>query len=391
MVRRNPHFANIHPSYLFVEIKKRVAAFKEKNPQARLISLSIGDTSEPIPEHVTGGLADAAKRLGTREGYRGYGSEIGEMPLREKISEHFYGGKISPKEIFLSDGTKCDIGRLQLLFGTDVTLAVQDPTYPAYVDTSIIVGQKKIVRLPCLPENAFFPDLTLIRDVDLVYFCSPNNPTGVAATREQLTHLVDHIRSIGAILIFDAAYSSYITDPTIPRSIYEIPGAEEVAIELSSFSKMIGFTGVRLGWSVIPSTLRYADGSPVINDWTRLMSTFFNGASNISQAGGLATLSEGGLKEMETMIAFYRKNTAYLHEAMLKKGFPVYGGIHAPYLWVSMGKQDSWSLFEEMLQRSHLITTPGVGFGKCGEGYLRLSAYGHREDILEAVERIEKL
>ncbi len=378
MVKRNPHFSRLSKNYLFPEVTRRARSFEN------LISLSIGDTSEPIPHAITEAMKKAATQLGSRKGYRGYGAEQGNAALREKISEVIYKGKISADEIFISDGAKCDIGRLQILFGSDKTIAVQNPAYPVYVDTGLMLNQK-VVYMECLPENNFFPNT--FPDADLLYLCSPNNPTGSVATHAQLENLVQWAKKSNTFIIFDAAYSGFIQDPTLPESIYEIEGADEIAIEVSSFSKLIGFTGVRLGWSVIPKNMTYAEGGSVHDDYTRVVTTFFNGASNISQAGGLAALDHPD--EIAKLSTYYLENARLIKKALESKECRIYGGENAPYLWVDFGKIESWDLFQMVLEKTKLITTPGSGFGSCGEGYLRFSAFGNRTQILNAVKRIE--
>ena len=390
MVKRNPHFLKLSESYLFPEVSRRAKLFKEKNPLAELISLSIGDTSEPLTSSAVEGLIKQTAQMGRREGYRGYGPEQGDRALREKIAQVFYANRLSADEIFISDGAKCDIGRFQLLFGQEVTIGVQDPAYPVYVDTHIAIGGKPIAYLPCLPENGFFPAVSSLPKVDLLYICSPNNPTGSVATREQLTALVAWAKVNKAMIIFDSAYSGFIQDPTLPRSIYEIEGAEEVAIEVSSFSKLIGFTGVRLGWSVVPKKLCFEEGHSVHKDFTRLVTTFFNGASVLSQAGGLAALTPKGLVEMRQMLDFYLENARLIKQALENKRLPIYGGVNAPYLWVDCGDTPSWETFQILLEKAGLITTPGSGFGRQGEGFIRFSAFGSREHILNAIKRIEE-
>lgn len=379
MVKRNPNFSRLSKNYLFQEVARRKSQFDD------LISLSIGDTSEPIPIEVVTEIKEAAQRLSCRHEYSGYGPEQGLLALREKIAEVMYQGNVSPEDIFVSDGAKCDIGRLQTLFGSDQTIAVQNPTYPVYVDTGLLFNQK-ILFLDCLPENNFFPEN--LEQTDLLYICSPNNPTGSVLDKAQLRKIVAWAHAHHALIIFDAAYSGFIQDPTLPRSIYEIEGADEVAIEVSSFSKLIGFTGVRLGWSVVPSKLTYHSGESVRNDFLRIVTTFFNGASNLSQAGGIAALNH--CHEMEVLCGYYLENAALLKAALETKGFPVYGGVNAPYLWVDFGQFDSWGLFQLLLEETRIITTPGSGFGKNGEGFLRFSAFGNRENIEKAVERIKR-
>ena len=401
MVKRNPHFAKLQAGYLFPEINKRKQAYLSEHPEAQLISLGIGDTTEPLPSVIADEMADFAKNLETIDGYVGYGFEQGHSSLRQLIAQQLYQNHIGAEEIFISDGAKCDIGRLQVLFGSQVTMAVQDPSYPAYIDTGVIIGQTStfdftqrqyqgIVYLPCLPENDFFPDLSQAPHADLLYFCSPNNPTGTAATREQLAQLVQWARHHRSIIIYDAAYACYIQDPEIPRSIYEIEGAQEVAIELGSFSKMIGFTGVRLGWCIIPKQLHFEDEHSVHADWHRLISTFFNGASNISQRGGMAVLQADGLKAMHEMNQFYMENAILLRKVFESFHLPVYGGVHAPYLWVKFPYASSWEAFDALLQNVQIVATPGIGFGPAGEGFIRFSAFGHRQTIEKAVVRLNQ-
>lgn len=391
MPKRNPDIAKLKAGYLFPEIYKRKMAFLEKFPKANLISLGIGDTTEPIPSYIVEGLVESSHKLGTREGYMGYGPDQGYQKVRKALVDKFYNGKIKEDEVFLSDGVKCDIGRLQFLFGRDLTVAVQDPAYPVYVDTTIISGKGEIKFLPCVPENNYFPDLLQAPRTDIVYFCSPNNPTGAVSTKEELTQLVKWVKANKSILIFDAAYSHFIQDPSLPRSIYEIEGANECAIELNSFSKMAGYSGVRLAWSVVPNELTFDDGSSVKKDWHRIMTTFFNGASHIPQGGAVNALEDKGLKEIEEQVQFYLANAALLREVLCEKGFRVYGGDNAPYLWVKIPEKTSWEAFEMFLEKVHIVTTPGSGFGPAGEGFLRFSSFGHRENILEAADRIRRL
>ncbi|CAG9466469.1 unnamed protein product [Pedinophyceae sp. YPF-701] len=397
-VKRNANFGKLQAGYLFPEIARRRNEHMEQNPDAKIISLGIGDTTEPIPGPIVDGLSNAAKGLGTREGYSGYGIEQGRPEIREAIASRIYEGMRKPTEIFVSDGSKCDIGRLQMMFGPGHKAAVQDPAYPVYVDTSVMFGNTGdyngagfdgIVYMDCTPENDFFPDLAGAEDADLIFFCSPNNPTGAAATREQLTRLVDFAKANGSIIIYDAAYALYIDNPECPKSIYEIPGAEEVAIETCSFSKYAGFTGVRLGWTVVPEALKFADGTPVQQDWTRVMTTMFNGASNVVQAGGLAALSDDGWAEVLSMVAFYKENAKLLRQAFLDMGFEVYGGTDAPYVWVRFPGMKSWDTFQDILSKCNIVVTPGSGFGNAGEGFVRASAFGHRENVLEAIDRLK--
>lgn len=385
MVTRNKSFTKLKENYLFPEIESRAEAYKAQNPGSKLLSLGIGDTTEPLPAVVSKALAVKSAQLGTKEGFRGYGPSFGSERLREKIADQ-YGGRISPKEVYLSDGAKCDVGRLQLLFGDDVQIALQDPTYPVYHDSALLIGQKPPILLPCTPDNDFFPDL---RAADLIYFCSPNNPTGTVATKEQLQTLVEFALKNGSIIIFDAAYSAFVQDPKLPRSIFEIEGAKEVAIEINSFSKSIGYTGVRLGWSVVPHSLRFQDGSFVYRDWERLLSTLFNGPSNVAEAGALAALTPEGMRESEVQIQAYLQNAFRLKSVLSPLCKKIYGGVHAPYLWADFGaKQDSWQLFDHFLHEFELITTPGSGFGGSGRGFLRFSAFGSAPIIQEATMRL---
>uniref|UniRef100_A0A0C9RGE7 TSA: Wollemia nobilis Ref_Wollemi_Transcript_28348_1858 transcribed RNA sequence n=1 Tax=Wollemia nobilis TaxID=56998 RepID=A0A0C9RGE7_9CONI len=401
-VPRNANIAKLQAGYLFPEIGRRRSAHIQKHPDAKVISLGIGDTTEPIPDVITLAMAQRAHGLSTRDGYSGYGAEQGEKALRTALAKTFYGDLgIKDTDIFVSDGIKCDISRLQLVFGSDVTMAVQDPSYPAYVDSSVIMGQtgtfqndvqkyQKIEYMKCLPENDFFPDLSSVPRTDIIFFCSPNNPTGASATRMQMEQLVAFAKDNGSIIVYDSAYAIYMSDDN-PKSIYEIPGAKEVAIETASFSKYAGFTGVRLGWTVVPAELRFSDGFPVANDFNRVMCTCFNGASNIAQAGGLACLSPEGLKAMHGVVEFYKENTRIIVETFTSLGFEVYGGRDAPYVWVRFPGQNSWDIFAEILEKAHIVTTPGSGFGPGGEGFIRVSAFGHRENILEASRRLKVL
>jgi len=402
-VTRNPNFSKLAGGYLFPEIGRRRNAYLEENPEMadRIISLGIGDTTQPIPENILSGLVEGASKLGTKDGYSGYGAEQGKADLREKIASTLYNGLIEPEEVFVSDGAKCDIMRLQQMFGTGVVSAVQDPSYPVYVDTSVMMGQtglqdpetmqyENIVYMPCTAENEFFPDYASLPRADVVYFCSPNNPTGAAATKEQLTDLVNTCKERGSILVFDAAYAPFIRSEGVPKSVFEIEGAKDVAIEVNSFSKYAGFTGVRLGWTVIPSNLQFSDGSLVRDDFNRVMTTAFNGASNIVQSGGMACLEEKGLEEINTLIDYYLENAKILKDTMESIGYKVFGGTDAPYVFVQLPEgQKSWDVFSDILEKAQVVTIPGAGFGPGGEGYLRLSAFAPRDNVLEACERLK--
>jgi len=415
MVKRNTRLSALKAGYLFPEIARRRKEFAAANPEdparpeTRIISLGVGNTTEPILPHTGKGLIERAEKLGTREGYSGYQDE-GLPELRKKIIDVFYsdslsgnsfsGNSFSIEEIFISDGAKCDIGRLQLLFGPETTAVVQDPSYPVYVDGSVLIGAagnwagegyKGIVYLPCTAENNYFPDLSKVPESSIIYFCSPNNPTGATATREQLMELVIAAKNKGCIIIFDAAYCEYIRDPQLPRSIYQIPGARECAIEVNSFSKSAGFTGVRLGWTVVPKELCYAGGESINSDWYRVMGTIFNGASNIAQAGGLAALSKEGMEETRQLCDFYLGNAALIRNALQKLGVSVVGGDNSPYIWAHFPGRDSWDVFEEILKNSRVVTTPGSGFGPSGKAFIRFSAFGRRSDVEEACRRLAAL
>jgi len=401
-VPRNANMAKLQAGYLFPEIARRRAAHLLKYPDAKIISLGIGDTTEPIPNVITNAMAERALALSTIDGYSGYGAEQGEKKLRAAIAATYYADLgIEDSDIFVSDGAKCDISRLQVLFGSNVTIAVQDPSYPAYVDSSVIMGQTDLYQqdvqkygniqyMRCSPENGFFPDLSTIPRTDIIFFCSPNNPTGAAASRDQLTKLVKFAKDNGSIIVYDSAYAMYISDDS-PKSIFEIPGAKEVALETASFSKYAGFTGVRLGWTVVPKELLFSDGHPVAKDFNRIVCTCFNGASNISQAGGLACLSPEGLKAMHDVVGFYKENTEIIVDTFTSLGFNVYGAKNAPYVWVHFPGRNSWDVFAEILEKANVVTTPGSGFGPGGEGFVRVSAFGHRDNIIEAARRLKQL
>ncbi|KAH1213968.1 Aminotransferase ALD1, chloroplastic [Glycine max] len=366
--------------------------YAQRNPHARLIRLGIGDTTEPIPDIITSAMAKQALALSTAECYKGYGPEQGNRELKRAIAETFYQDKqVKENEIFVSDGAQCDISRIQMLLDSSLSIAVQDPTFPAYIDSSVIVGRAggfkagsgkyKNIAVD-LRIISFFPNLSIAPRTDLIFFCSPNNPTGTAASKQQLEQLFKFAKANGSIIIYDVVYAAYISDES-PRSICEIPGAKEVwvAIEISSFSKFAGFTGVRLGWTVVPEELLYADGYPIIKDYDRIVCTCFNGASNIVQAGGLACLSPQGFQALKATIYYYMENAKIL----------VYGGKNGPYVWVHFPGLRSWEVFNKILERAAIVTVPSIEFGPGGEGYIRVSAFGHRESVLEASRRLRKL
>jgi LL-diaminopimelate aminotransferase len=405
MVPRNKNIAKLQAGYLFPEIGRRRKALLERNPSAKIISLGIGNTTEPLTPHIVKGLQKAALGLGTLEGYSGYDDDAKGQQLlqnlKTKLAEKWYAGKVKPEEIYISDGAKCDCGRLQVLFGSDVSIAVQDPAYPVYVDGSVIIGATGgynrnqslfdgIVYMQCTPLNNYFPDLAGLPRTDLIYFCSPNNPTGAVSTKEQLEQLVEFAQRNGSIIVFDAAYSAFIHDDSLPRSIFEIENSRSVALEVNSFSKSIGFTGVRLGWTVVPQELIFSDGTPVGRDWSRIMSTMFNGASNLAQYGALAALDDVGLAEMQKTVDYYMENAHIIKQGLADCGIKSYGGIDSPYVWAEFPGKQSWDVFASILEKSHVVTTPGSGFGPSGEGFIRFSAFGHREDVSEAVARLKR-
>lgn len=400
MLQRNPGFANLTAGYLFPEVARRKNEYLKNHPDAKIISLGVGNTTEPLTPHIAKAMSDYALSLGTAQGYSGYGDDFGSSDLREKIAKEFYPNEnIAPEEVFISDGAKCDIARVQTLFGRDVNIAVQDPSYPVYVDGSVIAGAaganngsgyEGIVYMPCTAENGFFPDLSQVKKNSLIYFCSPNNPTGKVSSKEELTRLVEFALKNECIIIFDAAYSEFIRDPNLPKSIFQIEGAKRCAIEVQSLSKPAGFTGVRLGWSVVPNDLKFADGSSVNKDWGRLMTTLFNGASNIAQQGALAALDETGRREMRSVIDYYLENARIIEKTVRKwQNAEVFFTGNSPYLWIRFAGKKSWDIFDSILDKCRVVTTPGSGFGPAGESFIRISAFGHRADVEEACRRME--
>ena len=402
MIDRNKCFSNLTAGYLFPEVARRRVEYEKNHPDAKIISLSIGNTTEPLPKFIAEAMADYASALSTPEGYSGYGEEQGNPSLRKKIAETFYKNIASPDEVFVSDGAKCDISRIQTLFGRKVNVAVQDPAYPVYVDGSVIVGAagvpgkngyRGITYMPCTPENNFFPELSKIKKNSLIYFCSPNNPTGACATKKDLKSLVDFANSNGCVIIYDAAYREFIRNPELPKSIFEIEGSRSCAIEINSFSKPAGFTGVRLGWSIVPKELKFSDGTSVNKDWNRVMTTLFNGASNVAQTGGIAALEPEGLIAMKNVIDTYLENARMIEKALSSENFKkigteIYYTGNSPYVWVKFPGRKSWDVFDELLERCRIVTTPGSGFGPSGESFIRFSAFGHTHDVKEAAERL---
>lgn len=390
MVRINENYLRLPASYLFSEIAKRAREFQAANPGAQLRRLGIGNTTEPLTDAVIAGLHQGVDRLAKRESYTGYGDEQGNSELRARIAEVKYRGNLQPDEIFISDGAKSDTANIQTLFDPFAVVALQDPAYPVYVDTNVIAGRESFVYMPCDETNGFVPAVPR-EHVDLIYICSPNNPTGAVANHAQLAAFVKYALEHDAIILYDAAYECFIREPGLPRSIYEIPDARRCAIEIGTFSKEAGFTGVRLGWTVVPKGLAIDAKNPrSANElWNRRQTTFFNGASNIAQAGGMAALTAEGQRQNQATIDLYMNNAAVIREGLAAIGLTVYGGVNAPYVWVKCPPgYDSWAFFDKLLAEAHVITTPGSGFGRAGEGFLRLSAFGHPENIQAAVQSI---
>ncbi len=408
MIKINENFLKLQTGYLFPEISRRVKAFKKANQKARIISLGIGDVTEPLPPAITKAMHKAVDEMGRRETFRGYGPEQGYDFLIEAIIENDYrqrGVELDGSEVFISDGTKCDIGNFQEILGTDNVVAIPDPVYPVYVDSNVMAGRSGpadkngqyagIVYLPCTAENNFVPELPS-EPVDIIYLCFPNNPTGAVATKGQLSRWVDFARENKAIILFDAAYEAFISQAEIPHSIYEIDGAKEVAVEFRSFSKSAGFTGIRCAFTVVPSQLKaYTSNGAAVEvkgRWHRRHCTKFNGTSFISQAAAAAVYTEEGREQVRKIIDIYMSNAALIRQSLIKLGYKVYGGINAPYIWLkTQNGPSSWGFFDRLLQKAHVVGTPGSGFGPSGEEYFRLSAFGRPEDVKEAMQRFSCL
>ncbi len=394
MATINKNFKKLAGNYLFAEIAKRTKEFINKNPGIAVMRLGIGNTTEPLPKSIIKGLQLGVQKLSQTATYTGYGDEQGDMRLRSALAEFYKkrGISVLPEEIFISDGAKPDTANIVQIFGLNNIVAVQDPVYPVYVDSNIIAGRTNIIYMPCTEKNGFVP-IPPKSKVDIIYLCSPNNPTGSVASKKQLKEFVDYAIKNKAVIIFDAAYSEFVTDKNLPKSIYEIPNAKKCAIEINSFSKMAGFTGVRLGWTVVPLDL-VIEGTKkgeVNGLWNRRQTTMFNGASNIVQEGGLSVLSQKGQKECKEIIRYYMENARIIKKALEKLGMKVFGGENAPYIWLKTLKgMTSWEFFDKLLNEAHVVGTPGSGFGPGGEGYFRLSAFGHRENIQKAVLSIQK-
>jgi LL-diaminopimelate aminotransferase len=410
MAYLNQNYLKLRAGYLFPEIARRVKAFCDANPEAakRLIRCGIGDVTEPLPAAVRSAMHAAIDELGARETFRGYGPEQGYEFLRHAIGEGDYrsrGIQVADDEIFVSDGSKCDCGSILDILGSNNRIAVMDPVYPVYVDTNVMAGHtgeadasgayEGLLYLPCNEANGFVAEVPS-EAADVVYLCFPNNPTGSVATRAQLEAWVHYAQKHGSLLLFDAAYEAYISDPEIPHSIYEIPGARECAIEFRSFSKNGGFTGTRCAFTVVPKTLlaRTASGEmhPLHPLWNRRMSTKFNGVSYMVQRGAEALYSEQGKREVGELITHYMGNAKVLRQAVLDVGLSVWGGVNAPYLWVrTPSGTSSWEMFDRVLNEANVVITPGSGFGSAGEGYFRISAFNSRQAVEEVAARLRKM
>lgn len=403
MTKINQNYLKLPGSYLFSTIAKKVAEFTQAHPEKELIRMGIGDVTKPLAPAVIDAMHSAVEEMASAGTFRGYGPEQGYDFLRQLIVDHDYknyGIELELDEVFVSDGAKSDCGNITDIFSVDNKVAVCDPVYPVYVDTNAMAGRAgefgtdgkwtDLIYMPCLAENGFLPELPKER-ADLIYLCFPNNPTGVAATREQLKPWVDYAKKNGSILLFDGAYEAFITDEDVPHSIYEIDGAKEVAIEFRSFSKTAGFTGTRCAYTVIPKTVR-VDGVSLNQLWNRRQTTKFNGVPYVIQRAAAAVYSGDGYRQTREAVAYYMENAKLIRESLKRTGLTVYGGKNAPYVWVKTpGESSSWEFFDRLLEEAAVVTTPGEGFGPSGEGYIRLTAFGTRENTAEAMERIQKV
>lgn len=408
MALLNEHYLKLRAGYLFPEIGRRTAAFAKAHPRAQIIRMGIGDVVRAIPRPVADAMKAACEELAHDDTFHGYPPGQGYDFLLEAIAEHEFaprGVVVAPDEVFLSDGGKCDAANLQEIFGLDQVVALTDPVYPVYCDANVMAGRTGpadadgryagLVYLPCTAATEFAPPLP-DRHVDLIYLCSPNNPTGAVLTRSDLARWVDYARRERAVILFDAAYEAYITDPSVPHSIYEIDGARQVAIELRSYSKTAGFTGVRCAFAVVPKELMaYAPGGEtraLHALWDRRQSTKFNGVSYPVQRGAAACYTPEGKAAVRDLVDFYMGNAALMKRELTAAGYRVYGADNAPYLWLECpGGADSWGFFDRLLRQAHVVSTPGAGFGAAGEGYIRLSAFQHRDKVAEAMDRIRRL
>ena len=404
MVTVNHNYLTLPGSYLFSTIGKKVRAYKEENPDKEVISLGIGDVTQPLVPAIIDALHGAVEEMAHAETFHGYAPDLGYEFLRRAIAKNDYqdrGCNIAADEIFVSDGAKSDSGNIQEIFGTDNKVAVCDPVYPVYVDTNVMAGRTGeyntvhenfdgVIYMPCRKENGFLPELPL-EVPDLIYLCFPNNPTGSAITKDELQKWVDYANKNGCVIIYDAAYEAYISEENVPHSIYECEGARTCAIELRSFSKNAGFTGVRLGFTVIPKEL-VRDGVSLHSLWARRHGTKFNGAPYIVQKAGEAVYSEAGKAQLKDQVGYYMRNAKLIHDELTKAGFSVSGGVNAPYIWLETpDKMTSWEFFDYLLKNANVVGTPGSGFGSHGEGYFRLTAFGTYENTLKAIDRIKSL
>ena len=400
----NENYLKLPGSYLFSTIAKKVNAYQSGNPEAEILRLGIGDVTQPLAPAIIEALHKAVDEMADQETFRGYAPDLGYEFLRTAIANHDYrnrGCDIAADEIFVSDGAKCDSGNIQEIFGLNNKIAVCDPVYPVYVDTNVMAGRTGnynpetgsfdgMIYMPCMEENNFVPEFPK-ETPDIIYLCFPNNPTGATITREQLQEWVDYANRVGAVIIYDAAYEAYITEEDIPHSIYECKDARNCAIELHSFSKNAGFTGVRLGYTVVPKDLKCGDVK--LHDlWARRHGTKYNGAPYIVQRAGEAVYSETGKAQLKAQVDYYMRNASVIYEGLKNAGYSVSGGINAPYVWLKTpDHMSSWDFFDKLLHEANVVGTPGSGFGAHGEGYFRLSAFGTYEKTVKAVERIAKM
>ncbi len=404
MIRINENYTKLKASYLFSDIAKRVNAYAAANPSKPVIRLGIGDVTEPLPAVCLEAFHAGVDEMANRATFKGYGPEQGYAFLREAIAQHDYaarGCKIEADEVFVSDGSKCDCGNIQEIFGTDIRLAIPDPVYPVYVDTNVMAGRtganvngryEGITYLESTPANGYVPAIPDVA-TDLIYLCFPNNPTGAVATKAQLAAWVAYAKKHKAIILFDSAYEAYIRDPQIPHSIYEIEGARDVAMEFRSYSKTAGFTGTRCAYLVVPKSLQAYDAAGNAHSvhalWNRRHTTKFNGVSYPVQKAAAAIYTDAGKQQVRAMTDFYLGNAKLIREAMAKLGLKCVGGDNAPYIWINTGR-DSWEFFDQLLNNAQVVCTPGAGFGKCGEGHVRISAFNSRANVEQALERIAK-
>ena len=404
MAKINSNYQKLPGSYLFSAIGKKVRDYQESHPGEKIIRLGIGDVTQPLAPAVIRALHQATEEMAQAESFRGYAPDLGYEFLRKVIAEQDYqkrGCNVSPEEIFVSDGAKCDCGNIQEIFGIDNRIAVCDPVYPVYVDSNVMAGRtgvfdeksgrfEGVIYLPCTKETNFAPELPE-ETPDLIYLCFPNNPTGAVITKDRLQAWVDYANEKDAVILYDAAYEAYISEEDVPHSIYECRGARSCAIEFRSFSKTAGFTGLRLGYTVIPKELE-TGGEALWPLWARRHGTKYNGAPYIVQRAGEAVYSEEGRREVEGQIAYYMENARIIRDGLRAAGYEASGGVNAPYIWLKTPDQmSSWEFFDLLLEKAHVVGTPGVGFGPEGEGYFRLTAFGSRENSIEAMQRIKEL